>query len=54
VIALVSVWPVLAETVSAVICFVLLKVITMPSAGAAGIVMVPVANVPAGFIISVL
>jgi hypothetical protein len=53
VVALLIVCPVLAATVSAVIACVVLNVITMPSAGAAGIVMVPVANVPAGFIISV-
>jgi hypothetical protein len=51
---LLSVWPELAATVSAVIVCVLLKVTIMPSLGLAGIVMVPVANVPAGFIISVL
>jgi hypothetical protein len=51
--ALLMVWPVLALTVSAVMAFVLLNVMTMPSAGAAGIVIVPVASVPAGFIISV-
>jgi hypothetical protein len=44
---------VLAATVRAEIIFVLLNVITMPSAGAAGIVIVPVASVPAGFRISV-
>lgn len=48
--ALLIVWPVLALTVSAVICFVLLNVMVMPSAGEAGIVMLPVAKVPAGFI----
>jgi hypothetical protein len=47
------VWPVFALTVSVVIACVLLKVTTMPSAGAAGIVTVPVASVPAGFRISV-
>jgi hypothetical protein len=51
--ALLMVWPVLALTVSEVIVCVVLNVITMPSAGAAGIVIVPVANVAAGFIISV-
>jgi hypothetical protein len=39
--------------VSAVICWLLLNVIVMPSDGEAGIVIVPVANVPAGFITSV-
>jgi hypothetical protein len=36
--------------VSAVICCDELNVIVIPSAGAAGIVIVPVANVPAGCI----
>jgi hypothetical protein len=31
------------------ICCVVLNVMTMPSAGAAGIVMVPVAKIAAGF-----
>jgi hypothetical protein len=41
-------------TVKAVIVCEELKVIDIPSAGAAGIVIVPVANVPAGFITSVV
>jgi hypothetical protein len=44
----------LPAIVSAVICCVVLNVTTIPSLGLAGIVIVPVANVPAGFIISVL
>jgi len=48
--ALLIVWPVLALTVRAVMAFVLLNVMVMPSEGEAGIVIVPVASVPAGFI----
>jgi hypothetical protein len=43
-------WPVFALTVSAVMIWLELNVMVMPSAGAEGIVIVPVANVPAGFI----
>ena len=46
-------WPELAETVSAVMIWLELNLIVMPSAGVAGIVIVPVANVPAGFITNV-
>jgi hypothetical protein len=45
---------VLALTVSEEICWLLLNETTMPSLGLAGIVIVPVASVAAGFIISVL
>jgi hypothetical protein len=45
-----TVWPVLPFKVKAVICLVELNVMVMPSLGAAGIVIVPAANVPAGFI----
>jgi hypothetical protein len=41
-------WPVFAFTVKAVICCVDVIVMFMPSTGEAGIVTVPVANVPAG------
>jgi hypothetical protein len=44
------VWLVLALTVSAVMILVLLNVTVIPSEGEAGIVIVPVARVPAGFI----
>jgi hypothetical protein len=43
-------WPVLPFNVSAVISCVVEMVIVIPSAGADGIVIVPVAKVPAGFI----
>lgn len=46
--------PALALTVKAVIICVELNVITMPSAGEPGIVIVPVASVPAGLAISVV
>jgi hypothetical protein len=44
----------LPASVSAVISFVLLNVTVIPSVGFAGIVIVPVANVAAGFIINTL
>ena len=47
-------WPVLPLIVIAVISCVVVNVITMPSAGVAGIVIVPVASVPAGLMISVV
>jgi hypothetical protein len=53
-VVLLIVCPVLAAVVSEVIACVLLNVTIMPSLGLAGIVIVPVANVPAGFSISVL
>jgi hypothetical protein len=40
----------LPDIVSAVICWLLLNVMVMPSEGEAGIVIVPVASVAAGFI----
>jgi len=47
-------WPVLALTVNAVMICEELMVTTMPSAGEAGIVTVPVASVPNGFRITVV
>jgi hypothetical protein len=44
----------LPARVSAVISFVLLNVTVIPSTGFAGMVIVPVANVPAGFKINTL
>jgi hypothetical protein len=52
--ALLMVWPALALTVSAVMACVLVNVMVIPSNGAAGIVIVPVARVPAGFITNAL
>jgi hypothetical protein len=46
--------PVLALTVRVVIVCVVLNVTVIPSTGFAGMVIVPVANVPAGFIINTL
>ena len=45
-------WPVFALTVNAVMIWLELKRMVMPSAGEAGIVIVPVANVTEGFITS--
>ena len=47
-------WPELALTVKAVMICVELNAISMPSAGAAGMMIVPVASVPAGWMISVV
>ena len=52
--ALTMLWPELALTVKAVMICEELNAISMPSAGAAGIVIVPVASVPAGWMISVV
>jgi hypothetical protein len=45
-------WPVFALTVNKVMIWLELNLIVMPSLGEAGIVIVPVANVVAGFITS--